>query len=124
MNLRDPKLIALLFNECINNRDIDGLGALMTEDHTFVDRDGAAHGPKQAMVEGWKQFFEQFPEYRNTFDRIESRQSGVVIHGSAYWSDKEPYDPVIWSATIAGNRVREWCVHVDTEANRKRFNLE
>lgn len=33
MNIRDPKLIALQFNEFINNQDIEGLSGLMTDDH-------------------------------------------------------------------------------------------
>jgi len=39
MNTRDPKLISLLFNEAIKNQDIDTLSDLMTEDHTFIDRE-------------------------------------------------------------------------------------
>jgi hypothetical protein len=36
----DPVSIIQAFNDCINKRDIDGLAALMSEDHTFIDRDG------------------------------------------------------------------------------------
>jgi len=36
MNTRDPKLIALFFNECINTQDIDGLVSLMTNDHSLI----------------------------------------------------------------------------------------
>ncbi len=38
MKLKDPKLIALQFNEYINNQDIKGLSNLKTEDHIFIDR--------------------------------------------------------------------------------------
>jgi hypothetical protein len=123
MNLRDPKLIALLFNECINRRDLQGLSALMTEDHAFVDRDGSVHGPKQVMVEGWENFFKQFPEYRNIFNRIDSIENKVIILGHAYWSDKNPYDPVIWEATIVTDLVQEWRIYDDAPENRKRLNL-
>jgi ketosteroid isomerase-like protein len=33
----DPRALTLKFNERINNRDVDGLAALMTDDHTFID---------------------------------------------------------------------------------------
>jgi hypothetical protein len=33
----DPESIALRFNNCIGNADIDGLLELMTEDHVFID---------------------------------------------------------------------------------------
>lgn len=33
----NPTRIALQFNECITNADLDGLSNLMTEDHVFCD---------------------------------------------------------------------------------------
>ncbi len=123
MSTRDPKLVALLFNECINTSDLEGLARLMTDDHAFVDREGKVHQPKQVMVDGWKDFFGMFPEYRNTFDRVDSRDNLVVILGHAYWSKEKPYDPVIWTATIFNGQVREWRVYADTPQNRKSFNL-
>ncbi len=123
MNLKDPKLIVLQFNECINSQDVEGLAALMTEDHVLVDREGKTGRTKEAMIEGWKQFFQMFPKYRNTFTRLQSSGDCVVILGSAYWSENEPYDPVIWTAIIANDLVREWRIHEDTEANRKKFEL-
>ena len=123
MNTKDPKLVALQFNECISNRDVDGLSRLMTEDHTFIDRDNNAYQPKQAMVEAWKQFFKMSPYYKNTFNRIESKENLVVILGYAYWSQKQPHDPAIWTATIVDDLVAEWRIYADNEENRKRFNL-
>ena len=123
MNTKDPKLIALQFNECINNQDVDGLAELMTEDHTFIDREGKTGHTKQFMTRGWAEFFRMFPKYRNTFMRIQSKDNRVCIAGSAYWSEEQPYDPVIWTATIVEDRVQEWQVHADTEANRRAFGL-
>ncbi len=118
MNAKDPKLIALLFNESINSHDVDGLAALMTEDHPFIDRELNTGHPKDAMVRGWRDFFQMFPRYKNTFTRIQSRDNRVVILGWAYWSEEQPYDPVIWTAIIVGDLVREWRVYADTETNR------
>jgi ketosteroid isomerase-like protein len=73
MHRRDPKLIALQFNEFINEQNVEGLSSLMTEDHTFVDRHGEVDQGKESMTRGWKLFFKQFPEYRNDFSRVESR---------------------------------------------------
>ncbi len=124
MSKRDPKLIALLFNECINNQDLEGLARLMHDEHAFVDRDGSVHQPKHVMVEGWRGFFKMFSEYKNTFTRIESRENLVVILGYAYWSADEPCDRVIWRATIVDDLVREWRIDPDTPDNRKLFHLE
>jgi len=55
MNLRDPKIIVLQFNEYINNHDIKGLSSLMTEDHVFIDRKDECYGD---MVNRWIEFFD------------------------------------------------------------------
>jgi hypothetical protein len=123
MNSQDPKLVALQFNECINHQDLEGLALLMSDDHVFIDREGKITGPKQKMIQGWKQFFEMFPKYKNTFNRVQSRENNVAILGCAYWSEKQPYDPVIWTAAIVNDLVREWRVYADTEQNRRQFDL-
>jgi predicted SnoaL-like aldol condensation-catalyzing enzyme len=123
MRLSNPVKIVKAFNDCINNQDIDGLAALMSEDHTFIDRDESSHGPKSPMVEGWKQFFEMFPHYRNTFDQIKAEGNRVFVLGFAYWSEKEPYDPVIWTARIDNNLIYEWRIYVDSPENRQMFNF-
>jgi len=79
MNLKDPKLIALQFNEYINNQDIESLSSLMTEDHIFIDRAGDEYGD---MINGWKEFFTNYPTYRNYFTRVESKDNLVIILSS------------------------------------------
>jgi predicted SnoaL-like aldol condensation-catalyzing enzyme len=123
MNTKNPKLVALEFNECINRQDLDGLSRLMTDDHTFIDRDGKVVQPRKVMIESWKQFFESFPEYKNTFTRVKSKGNLVVMLGHAFWSQEQPYDPAIWTASIRDDLVCEWRIYADTEANRKAFNL-
>jgi ketosteroid isomerase-like protein len=123
MDINESATIVRAFNECINNQDIGGLAALMHEDHTFIDRDGSSHGPKPHMVKGWKQFFGMFPDYRNTFTDIRASGNRVFVLGYAYWSEKEPHDPVIWTAIIVDGLVSEWRVYVDSDENRKQFNF-
>ncbi len=123
MNSRDPKLTALLFNECINNQDIHGLSSLMTEDHTIIVREGNIVRGRQPNTEGWAQFFAQFPKYRNTFARVESKDNLVVIVGFAYWSEEQPYDPVIWTAVVKGDLIAEWRIYDDTEQNRQELGI-
>ena len=110
MNSRDPKLIALLFNEYINNQDINGISNLMTRDHIFIDRHGDSFGD---MVNGWKEFFENFPTYKNTFRRVESRENLVILIGYARWSkDSLEDDHAIWTATIENDLVAEWHIQI------------
>ena len=119
MNSRDPKLIVLLFNECINNQDIEGLVNLMTEDHIFIDSDGVKMGD---MANGWQSFFKKYPTYKNYFTRIESRGDMVNIDGYAIWSSESTKeDHVIWTAKINDNLIAEWRIYHNTEENRIQF---
>ena len=88
-----------------------------------LDRDGNIRQSKQVMIRSWGKFFEMVPKYRNTFTRVESDENLVVILGYAYWSEEQPYDPVIWTATIVNDLVREWRIYADSEENRRGFNL-
>ena len=123
MNSKDPKLTALQFNEYINNQDIKGLSSLMTEDHTFIDREGGVFKGKESMTKGWIDFFNQFPDYKNIFTRVESRDNLVIIIGYAIWSKESSEDHVIWTAKIEDDLVAEWRIYVDTEENRKKFDI-
>ena len=123
--MSSQKMISIVnaFNDCINKQDITGLSKLMAEDHCFIDRDGESFGPKVALVAGWKQFFRDFPRYRNTFEKLAVADNLVAVRGYAYWNEEEPHDPVIWTGTIAGDLISEWRVLDDTPENRKRFKL-
>lgn len=121
MNLRDPKIIAIQFNEYINNQDIKGLSSLMTEDHVFIDRKDECYGD---MVNGWIEFFDNFPTYKNIFTRVDSQDNLVILVGYALWSkDSLEKDHAIWTARIENDLVAEWRIYEDTEENREKFNL-
>lgn len=118
------KEIALRFNACINNRDIQGLASLMTDDHTFIDSaDNAVRGKAQ-VVEAWESFFAMFPDYRNIFERVESRNQFVAVLGRSTCSEQQLDGPALWTARVKGDQVAEWRVYHDTPENRKRLDFE
>jgi ketosteroid isomerase-like protein len=123
LNVKDPKLVALQFNECINNQDIEGLTNLMTEDHTFIDRKGEIDEGKESMTKGWINFFNQFPDYKNFFTRAESRNNIGILLGYAKWTTESKRDYAIWTAKIKNDLIAEWRIYHDTEENRKKFNI-
>jgi predicted SnoaL-like aldol condensation-catalyzing enzyme len=123
MNPVDPKLTALQFNEYINHQDIDGLSSLMTETHTFIDRKGGVDEGKERMTKGWTDFFKSFPDYKNTFERVQSHGDLVVLYGYATWEKGADPDYAIWTATIEDDLVAEWRIYEDTEENKRRFDL-
>jgi ketosteroid isomerase-like protein len=119
----DPKLAALQFNEFINRQDIDGLSGLMTEDHTFINRRGEVDRGKEMTTCAWIGFFRLFPEYGNTFKRVQSEGNLIVLYGYATWSKGADPDNAIWTAVVEDDLVAEWRIYEDTEENRKQFNL-
>ncbi len=123
MNTQDPKLTALQFNEYINKHDIKGLSSLMSEDHTFIDRANKVDKGKESMTKGWIEFFASFPDYKNNFTRVESRDDLVILLGYAYWNEERKYDPAIWTAKIENDLVAEWRIYEDTGENREKLDI-
>ena len=121
MNHRDPKITALLFNECINNGDIVGIQSLMSKDHKFIDRKGEITDGKESMTQDWINFFKEFPGYKNTFLRVDSRGNQVVLLGYADWPNESKKDYAIWVAKIKKDLVSLWQIYENTEENKKKL---
>ena len=102
-------LTALRFNEKINQQDPEG-AELMTEDHTFIDNTGNVTQGKNAMKEGWRDFFKKYPDYRNKFTSVTVQDNIVIMVGYSTCSHKQLEGPNIWTAKICGGRVSEWTV--------------
>ena len=79
--------VALAFNEKINQRDLEGLSALMTDDHTFIDNSGEVTAGKEEMTKGWRQFFDSYPDYQNIFTSLSIKDNVVVIIGHSTCSN-------------------------------------
>jgi predicted SnoaL-like aldol condensation-catalyzing enzyme len=117
----DPKRIALQFNAQISAHDLAGLAALMSADHRFIDRDGQVTAGKAAMIDAWRRFFVLFPDYVNTFTRVEAQGELVVLYGYATWHPGDPPDYAIWTARIESGLVAEWHIYADNEENWSRL---
>lgn len=123
MNKRDPKLTVLQFNEYINNQDIEDLANLMADNYQFIDSRDVVHDGKETNVEGWLNFFYQFPDYLNHFSFVESRDNIVFVIGHSTCSDKRLDGPAIWTAKVENDLVTEWRVYLDTPENREQLEL-
>jgi ketosteroid isomerase-like protein len=120
----DPRSAVLRFNAAINAQDLDGLAALMTADHAFIDAAGGRVSGKQAVVDTWRGFFRSFPDYRNHFDRVVARGGTVLVEGHSTCSDQRLSGPALWAATVVGGLVAEWRVYDDAPANRRRLGID
>jgi uncharacterized protein (TIGR02246 family) len=124
MNPSDLMLTVLRFNEKINQQDLEGLTELMTDDHTFIDSLGKVTKGKQAMKNGWKEFFKEYPDYRNVFTCVTVRDDSVVIVGYSICSFKALDGPALWTAKVRGGQVFEWRVYKDTLSNRRKLGIQ
>lgn len=116
--------VARAFVDRINCHDVEGLVALMTEDHCFVDGLGQVVRGREQMKKGWVGYFDWFPDYSVKVDEILSKGKVVGFFGTAqgtYSVDGEllPKNhweiPAAWKAVVLHGRVSEWRVYADNE---------
>ncbi len=125
MNNQDPKLTALLFNECINKKNIEGLISLMADDHKLVCHGETGAEGKEANRQAWTSFFKNYPDYLNHISRIESKADFVVMIGhSECNTEKSLNGKALWSAEVKNDKVAEWQVYEDTGENRNNLGLQ
>lgn len=109
MDAFDVMMAVLRFNEKINQRDLAGLVELMTAGHTFIDNSG---GMNKNMKEGWRHFFENYPDYRNIFTSVTVQDNVAVMVGYSTCSNEPKLNgPSMWTAKVHGGRVSEWRVY-------------
>lgn len=121
----DPTSIALQFNECITNADLNGLSGLMTEDHVFCDTaNNRIEGKDNNIAQAWKPFFHLYPGYQNIFENIIARGSTIIMQGYSICPDEILNNVrAIWVAEIINNKVDSWYIYSDTKENREMLDL-
>lgn len=125
MKTTDPKNIALQFNNCITNADINGLADLMAEDHVFIDTaNNRIEGKTNNLTKAWEPFFAIYPGYRNIFEKIIVRGSKVFMLGYSVCPEEILNNVYcIWVAEVVDSKVSLWHIYADTEENRENLNL-
>ena len=120
----NPEDLAQRFNQAINARDLEGLMALVTEDHLFVDSGQNEVRGKERIREVWAGFFSAFPDYRQVLEQCIPRAGEVVFVGRSECSQAALRGPALWKAVIRTDRIAEWRVYEDTPETRRRLSLE
>ena len=114
--------IVQAFNNAINEGNVELLSSLMTEDHTFIDATGASHSGAKEMIEGWKEFFRVFPDYKNNFENILQDGNLVVALGTACgtYNGNRGLIPenriewtAAWKAIVENDKIKIWQVYAD-----------
>jgi ketosteroid isomerase-like protein len=128
-----PVDAVLAFLEKINARHVDGLCALMTEDHVFVDGLGNRRQGRETMRKGWAGYFRMFPDYRVSHTDVFSHGDVVAAFGSAegtfavkgelpknnHWSA-----PAAWRAVVRDGLMAEWQVYADNQGARRIMGMQ
>jgi ketosteroid isomerase-like protein len=128
MNQASSADVTMAFVRKINDHDVDGLVALMTPDHVFIDSLNTTFRGAEQMRQGWKMYFSLFPDYAIEVTDAFERGDVVAMFGKAYGTfavnGKLPREnfwevPAAWRAVVTNGRVVEWRVYCDNDPARK-----
>jgi len=120
----NPLLITFAHVEAINSRDLERISKLMSAKHVFIDSDASEVRDRQKILDGWKAYFAQVPDYRIEIKESFIRDNNVVVLGRASGTfikngKLDPENawsvPAAWRAVIEGNQVAIWQVYVNPE---------
>lgn len=122
--------VALRFVDRINAKDIQGIVALMTEDHRFVDSLGMEIVGRERVQQGWERYFRIVPDYYIEVRETVGDGPVVILLGVAqgtYTADgtlraENAWEtPAAWQARVKGDHIAEWQVYADNEPIRRRM---
>jgi hypothetical protein len=124
-----PVRVVSTFIGCINHGDIDGLNALMTDDHTLQVFDEAPLIGRLANVEAWRGYASAFPHYVIYPHEFSEWGDAVAVLGHTTGShlgladDEEQKLTVIWFARVDSGRLSRWQIFEDDASRRREFGL-
>lgn len=110
------------FIDAINNHQVDEIVSLMSDDHIFIDGQGNTSMGKQGMSEGWKGYFELFPDYTIEVTDIIAGEPVIGLFGFVHATYKNIADesnsnfwktPASWKAIVENNKIKHWQVYCD-----------
>jgi ketosteroid isomerase-like protein len=112
--------IIVAFIDRINAHDVEGLGALMSNEHTFIDAHGNQLIGRAQMLAGWRGYFEWFPDYYIEVADLFEDGDNFALFGFAGGSFKGHQSeswrlPAAWKARVKDGRVALWQVFADTK---------
>lgn len=102
------------FIDAVNRGDLDGLAALMSDDHPMVVPDDEAIRGRSASVEAWRRYFESFPDYLIFRRHMTVDGNRVAVLGTTTGShfglppEEEMKLSVIWLAEVSDGSLSQW----------------
>jgi ketosteroid isomerase-like protein len=118
------------FVDLINAHDVDGLVALMSTDHVFIDSLGNRFA-RPSIETGWRQYFETVPDYWVRVDRVVPDEPASILFGTAGGTyvtnggairpENKWETPAVWRAVVRDGKVSEWRIFADNEPIRAKM---
>ena len=119
-----PTETVLQFMDRINQRDVDKVAELMTEDHVFTDSLGNSVRGREKTRDGWRGYYAFCPDYWVSHEEIFASGNLVAVFGSAGGTiaanGKLPPEnkwkiSAAWLALVENGLVKEWRVYADNK---------
>jgi ketosteroid isomerase-like protein len=141
MENTDPRSVVLAFVSRINAGDVDGIAALLTDDHEFIDTAGASFRGRENLREGWVGYFRLFPDYHIDAPAVRVEGSTITLVGTSTGTltpfgeqalrrpdgtlpaPDELQGPAIWTACVEDGLIAQWRVYSDTADVRAALGL-
>jgi ketosteroid isomerase-like protein len=121
--------VVVSFIDRINRGDVDGLGELMTDDHTLEVLDEEPLVGKASNIEAWRGYVSSFPDYVISPHQLFEVDGLVAVRGHTTGShlglpdDEERTLTVIWIARVDRGRLSLWRIEEDTPLRREELGL-
>jgi ketosteroid isomerase-like protein len=116
--------VARAFIAAVNSGSAVRLAELMTEDHVFVDSDGAEYRGRSKMTSIWGDYFAMVPDYkiivREMFAAggavmMAGLAEGTFVQGGLLKAENHWRVPAAWRAVIMDGLVAVWQIYVNPE---------
>jgi ketosteroid isomerase-like protein len=116
------KAIVIRFVKAINDHDVNEIVNLMSQDHIFIDATDNKSVGKKGMKEGWKGYYELFPDYLIEISDIIGNDSVIGLFGYASGTYKNLTNrlnsnfwrtPASWKAIVENKKIKHWQVYCD-----------
>jgi ketosteroid isomerase-like protein len=116
------------FVRALNRQDVEGMVALMSPGHRFVDSLGNVVEGREKMRGGWLGYFKIVPDYALAIEETFANGSVVILLGVAQGTytkngqltpENHWHTPIALRAFVEDGLIAEWRVYADNEPIRK-----
>jgi ketosteroid isomerase-like protein len=123
-----PQSVTNAFVRALNRQDVEGMVALMSPGHRFVDSLGNVVEGREKMRAGWVGYFKIVPDYTLAIEETFTNGSVMILLGVAqgtYTKDGKLlpenhwHTPIALRAFVEEGLIAEWRVYADNEPIRK-----